>query len=172
MSTVGREAQQAGDAELVALCDAIAAAAHAGQVDKSGAPYVEHPRRVAARCKESRAKAAALLHDVLEDCPEWTTSRLIAAGVPDDVVDAVVVLSKQPGVTTADYLKRIALNPLALRVKLADIADNTDPQRMAKLRETDPATADRLTAKYANYRQLLAETRRTTPWTRPDPKQP
>lgn len=45
---------------VVGLCLAIAAGAHAGQVDKAGADYTEHPKRVSARCTTTRQKCAAL----------------------------------------------------------------------------------------------------------------
>lgn len=46
----------------------IIAAAHRGQVDKAGQPYITHPARVAARVAgDENAVAAAWLHDVVED---------------------------------------------------------------------------------------------------------
>lgn len=42
--------------------------------------------------------------------------------------------------------------PLALTVKLADLADNSDPQRLARL---DAATRERLITKYARARAEL-----------------
>lgn len=51
----------------IELCLSLASEAHAGQVDKGGAPYIEHPMRVALRCDTELRRCAALLHDVLED---------------------------------------------------------------------------------------------------------
>ena len=46
---------------------ALARQAHEGQVDKAGAPYIEHPLRMAATLQDENAKIVAILHDVVED---------------------------------------------------------------------------------------------------------
>jgi len=81
---------------VVARARAIAEAAHAGQVDKAGAPYFAHPARVAASLDEPIARCAAFLHDVVEDCPGWTLARLAAEGIPPTVIAAVDALTKAP----------------------------------------------------------------------------
>jgi (p)ppGpp synthase/HD superfamily hydrolase len=129
----------------------IAREAHAGQVDKSGNPYIYHPLRVMAKVKGPQAQMAAVLHDVIEDT-EVTADDLKAAGCPDEVIDSVIALSKVPGEAMPAYLRRVAANPVAVLVKRADIGDNSDPARMAKL---DPETQDRLRAKYAEAIRLL-----------------
>jgi (p)ppGpp synthase/HD superfamily hydrolase len=58
--------RHAGD-DLVDAALRIAARAHAGQTDKAGMPYIDHPKRVPARLATTELKAVALLHDVLED---------------------------------------------------------------------------------------------------------
>jgi (p)ppGpp synthase/HD superfamily hydrolase len=131
---------------------ALATRAHAGQLDKSGRPYIGHPLRVMAAVTGDHERMAAVLHDVVEDTAV-TPGDLRLAGVPQVVVDAVVALSKRPGEAQADYLARVAADPIALVVKHADIADNTSPHRLARL---DPATQARLTAKYAEALRLLA----------------
>ncbi|MFJ8966886.1 phosphohydrolase [Lentzea sp. NPDC102401] len=131
----------------------IATAAHDGQVDKSGRPYIGHPLRVMASMTGEHEQMAAVLHDVIEDTPV-TASDLLARGCPEVVVDAVVALSHLPEEPQEDYLRRVAANPLALSVKRADISDNLSPARMARL---DDATQDRLKAKYARALGLLAE---------------
>jgi (p)ppGpp synthase/HD superfamily hydrolase len=130
----------------------IARTAHQGQVDKSGQPYIGHPLRVMGRVSGPHARMAAVLHDVIEDTGV-TAAELLAAGCPPEVVDTVVVLTQLPGESQEDYLARVRTDPVALAVKLADIADNTSPPRIAML---DPATQDRLRAKYARAVQLLS----------------
>lgn len=130
---------------------AIATAAHEGQVDKSGRPYIGHPLRVMASVSGEHAQMAAVLHDVIEDTPV-TAADLLARGCPTAVVDAVVALSHLPDEPQADYLRRVAANPLAAIVKRADIADNLSPARMARL---DAAVQERLQAKYATALRLL-----------------
>lgn len=90
--------------ELVAEAERIAREAHAGQVDKIGVDYIEHPRRVAARFDadtQSDEVATALLHDVIEDT-SITADDLQKAGIPAHVIDAVLLLTKDPAETTLD----------------------------------------------------------------------
>lgn len=141
--------------DLVSIARRIATEAHRGQVDKAGAPYIGHPARVAGHAAaaggDERVVAAAWLHDVVEDT-DVTPDDLRAAGVPDDVVAAVLAVSKRPGESLEDYVGRVRADALAVAVKTADLADNTDPARMAQL---DEATRRRLTEKYARVRRLL-----------------
>jgi len=136
---------------------AIATRAHEGQLDKSGRPYIGHPMRVMAGVAQSgggdHERMAAVLHDVIEDT-EVTADDLLAAGAPPAVVTAVIALSKTPGEPQADYLARVAADPIAVVVKHADMADNSAPHRLARL---DRPTQDRLRTKYADARRLLAE---------------
>ena len=66
----------------VALAKGIAFVAHRGKHDRSGAPYIDHPGRIAERfdpVTEHVEAAAAWLHDVLEDTPV-TAQELFEAG--------------------------------------------------------------------------------------------
>lgn len=124
---------------------------HAGQVDKAGRPYVEHPMRVRDRVRGPAARMAALLHDVIEDCGV-TAEELLADGCPADVVRAVQALTKVKGEPLEASMRRVAADPLAVQVKRADIADNSDPARLAVL---EPALAERLAEKYRRSTALL-----------------
>lgn len=123
--------------DWVALAARIATEAHAGQVRRDGiTPYVKHPESVAARVAgDPRAEAVAWLHDVLEDT-SWTASDLRREGLPPEVVDAVVLLTKADGGDYGAYLHRVRANPLACRVKIADmlanLADRPTDRQIAK----------------------------------------
>ena len=138
--------------DLVALADRIAAEAHAGQVDKAGAPYIEHPRRVAASLDTPEEQAVALLHDVREDTL-LTAWDLWAEGVPAEIAAAVEVLTRRSGEGYLQgFIPRCASHPVARRVKLADLADNLRPERLALL----PAEqAEGLRRRYEAARALL-----------------
>ncbi|TWT85750.1 GTP pyrophosphokinase [Posidoniimonas polymericola] len=122
---------------LVDLAEQIAVRSHAGQFRRDGVtPYVEHPRAVVARVGDSpNLIATAWLHDVLEDTDE-TRESLLAAGVPAEVVDAVELLTKSPGVAYEAYLSAILGNPIAREVKIADmlsnLADGPTPKQIRK----------------------------------------
>lgn len=132
------------DAAYVATAQAIAIAAHDGQVDKLGAAYIDHPRRVSERLNDPLEQATAWLHDVLEDSV-ITRHDLLEAGIPGGVVEAVTVLTRTDAVSDTDYYARIRANPIALAVKRADIADNLEPWRVEQL---DASMQERLAAKY------------------------
>jgi (p)ppGpp synthase/HD superfamily hydrolase len=130
--------------DIVAQAKELAYRAHAGQVDKAGRPYIEHVARVAARVADDpEAEAVAWLHDVLEDCPRHSGEVLPMFGY--QVWRQVELLTRRD-ICDGIYYDCIAANPIALRVKLADIADNADESRLALLDET---TAARLRKKYA-----------------------
>jgi (p)ppGpp synthase/HD superfamily hydrolase len=139
--------------DQIATADAIASAAHASQVDKAGMPYVGHVRRVASYVDPANADAvvAALLHDVIEDAG-ISAAELAERGVPAVSIEAVELLTRRADVSPADYYQRICDHPIAREVKLADLADNTDPGRLATLSEAD---RNRLTLKYTNAYEAL-----------------
>lgn len=132
----------------------LAASYHAGQTDKLGEPYLDHLFRVADRVADlgPAHAAVALLHDILEDTAA-TEADLLAAGLDPALVEAVVVLTKTGG-SNADYYARVKRHTLARNVKLADVADNADPDRLNRI--ADPATRDRLAAKYAKAHAALS----------------
>lgn len=138
--------------DVVARAKAIAEQYHQGQQDKAGHPYVTHPARVARRVTgDPTLEAIAWLHDVVEDT-DATTDTLAAAGIPAEVITGVEAITHRPGELRDTYYARFAANPHALAVKRADIADNSDPDRLAQL----PAdTAQRLRVKYRNAAKKL-----------------
>lgn len=133
--------------------DAFAAAAHRGQVDKIGVPYIEHVRAVAAGLAPfgEDLVIAGLLHDVLEDT-DWTAGQLRAIGIPARSLAAVEAVTNQPGVPYEDKLRRIIRSSDATLVKIADNAHNSRPDRAAQL---PPDKRERLAAKYRSARAAL-----------------
>jgi len=128
----------------------IATWAHEGQIDKSGNPYIEHPKAVADMVEGDAAKMVALLHDVIEDTC-WSMTDLRKAGFCNRVLDAVDAITKRDDETHDAYLGRVKTNELALVVKLADIAHNES--RIDSI--PYPATKDRLRNKYEDARKIL-----------------
>lgn len=137
----------------------IALEAHAGQTDKNGGPYILHPLAVMGAMDSPVDKIVAVLHDVVED----TDVQLdyLAAEFSSDVVEAVDALTKRKGSLTGRscrdetleaYIARVRQNPIALRVKRADVAHNLSPSRIACLGSKD---AVRLAKKYAYTLTLL-----------------
>ena len=103
--------------------------AHKDQVDKSGMPYVFHPFHVAEQMKDEPTTIVALLHDVVEDT-DYTLKDIAAMGFGQDVVDALALMTHYKNVPYLDYVAKIKDNPIARKVKLADLAHNSDPTRL------------------------------------------
>lgn len=121
----------------------LARLAHIGQLDKSGEAYANHPMRVAANFEPGSAEwEIAWLHDVVEDCGVEVADLRSLFG--DEAAEAVALLSRNID-DGRDYYERIKQSPMALKVKLADIADNLDPERLDRL---DDKTRARLVKKY------------------------
>jgi guanosine-3',5'-bis(diphosphate) 3'-pyrophosphohydrolase len=129
---------------------AIAARAHAGQVDKARQPYILHPLKVMLRLQATKERIAAVLHDVVEDTP-ITLDDLRAAGFSPAVITAVDALTKRPGETRLQAAARAAADPVARAVKLADNAENLDLSRIENPTEKDYARL----REYEQVRALL-----------------
>jgi (p)ppGpp synthase/HD superfamily hydrolase len=121
---------------------------HGGQVDKQGMDYMLHPERVGqavAHLGEVH-EAVGYLHDTKED-QGVTDADLRAIGMPEAVIEAVDAISKRPDEKGtpggyARFIARVALNPIAREVKIADIRDNMRPGGTESL--------------YRRYRKALA----------------
>ena len=79
---------------------------------------------------------AALLHDVIEDT-DTTLNDMTLAGMPDAVVEAVGLLTHKRGTPYMDYIEGLADNPIAKKVKLADLEHNSDLSRLSEVTERD-----------------------------------
>ena len=109
---------------------AIAATAHAGQVDKGGAPYILHPLKVMLRMNSLEERIVAVLHDVVEDCG-ISLDDLRKEGFSEEVLTAIESVTKVPGESYEDFVERAAQNPIGRVVKLADLEENSDLSRIA-----------------------------------------
>lgn len=114
----------------------ICLAAHAGQTDLAGRPYFEHPVHLAEQMDDEATTCAALLHDAIEDT-DTTLDDLTCAGMQDEVVEAVGLLTHKRGVPYMEYIEGLADNPIAKKVKLADLEHNSDLSRLPEVTERD-----------------------------------
>ncbi len=132
--------------DLVKLADKFAEEKHRGQTDKAGMPYIGHPRAVAAKLSGETEKIAALLHDTVEDTD--TTVDEIRGLFGDEVAEAVQCLTHEEGVPYMEYVARIKENPLARKVKLADLSHNMDLSRLPEITEKDQKRLEKYRAAY------------------------
>lgn len=124
---------------------AIAAEAHAGQFDKGGAPYILHPLRVMMKMGSDDERIVAVLHDVVEDCPEWSLARLSEEGFSPLILNAISSVTRTKDESYDGYIERAGSNRIGRVVKVADLEDNLDHRRCA------PAS----TAREEKYRKAL-----------------
>jgi len=114
----------------------IALRAHAGQKGKDGSPYVLHPLRIMSRMHTDSERITAVLHDVVEDS-DITLDDLRAAGFPDEILTAVQLLTHEDGISYDAYVERLKPHPLARKIKLADLEDNSDIRRLSGIESKD-----------------------------------
>lgn len=127
----------------------IAVEAHRGQVDKAGAPYILHPLRVMLSLPDE-ARIVGVLHDVVEDCEEWTLERLRGEGFSSMVLDAIDSVTKRPDEMDNyfAFVERASRNAIGRDVKIADLRDNMNLERI-------PAPTDVDHARIERYREAL-----------------
>lgn len=115
---------------MLGLAISIASSAHLGQKDKNGKVYILHPLAVMNKMESEEEKIVAVLHDTIED----TSIRLeyLKKIFDKKVIDALDAISQREDETYANYIKRVKLNKLATKVKIADLNHNSLPERAFK----------------------------------------
>lgn len=134
--------------------------AHAGQVDKAGHPFWHHPVSVAFRLGPNATdteRKVALLHDVIEDT-HYTAANLLRMGYTEEEVTAVMILSRPPEgspdrTSYFDWIRSIIAsgNQIAIKVKIADSEENSDPERVKLM----PNAERGVTRRYEKSLELL-----------------
>lgn len=149
------------DDPMVQACLTIAEDAHLGQTDRGGRRYIHHPVHVACQMESVEEACAALLHDVLEDTP-MTAAKLdcmlelrgMKGPMRERVMDAVVALTREDDESYQDYMARVSRDPVAVKVKMADLRHNLDASRLKKM---GPKDLERMQG-YLHWLHLLEDT--------------
>lgn len=126
----------------------IAFDAHINQTDKTGMPYIYHPLHLAEHIGDNEVLiVTALLHDVVEDTP-LTFEELSAAGISDEVIDALRLLTHDESVPYMDYVRNIknSGNKTAIAIKKADLIHNSNTWRLVTLDEKAKERIEKYTA--------------------------
>jgi len=142
--------------QLLDLAISIAHQAHAGQLDKAGHPYIDHPLAVMEQVDTLAAKIVAVLHDAVEDS-DLTIEQLVSQGFPATVTDSIAAITKIEGESYEEYLERVMSNPLALQVKVADMTHNLDLTRIAKPTAKDFARTEK-------YQEVIKRLKAALDW--------
>ena len=140
--------------ELTNKAMKIAYAAHQGQTDYNGIPYIFHPIHLAEQMEDEISCCAALLHDVVEDTS--VTMAELAKEFPEEVIAVLRLLTHDDDTPYFDYVRKIKADPIAVRIKLADIAHNSDQTRCIGSKLTDSQLAY-WREKYTKARAILLE---------------
>ena len=126
--------------------------AHKEQTDKTGLPYVFHPFHLAEQMDDELSTVCALLHDVVEDT-EYSLDDLAKMGFPQEALDVLALLTHDSATPYMDYVKNLSHNTTAKKVKLADLAHNSDVTRL----DTVDEWAIKRNEKYKKAIELLSE---------------
>ena len=132
----------------------IAYEAHHGQVDYNGIPYIFHPIHLAEQMDDEITCCCALLHDVVEDTA--VTMEELQKAFPQEIIDVLKLLTHEDSVPYYDYVRAIKTNPTAVKIKLADIAHNSDQTRCVGSGLTDEQLSY-WKDKYAKAKAILTE---------------
>jgi (p)ppGpp synthase/HD superfamily hydrolase len=140
---------------------ALALEVHRGQKDKAGEPYILHPLRVMSKMDTDIGRVVAVLHDVIEDGGK---DAFIKADFPQEVYQYVGLLSRREGQPCHDYLSQVEQEALTIEVKIADLEDNLNPERIARLLKTgaDERKVFERVAKYEKAKERLLKAYRAT----------
>ena len=130
---------------------------HRNQRDRSGLPYILHPFHVAEQMDDEESTVVALLHDIVEDT-NTTFEDLKETGFSERVISALRLMTREEGVDYYDYVKEIGKDPLARKVKIADLEHNMQLERLDVVREKDLKRLE----KYRKCHEYLCELDRTT----------
>ena len=141
--------------ELTNKAMKIAYEAHNGQVDKGGVPYIFHPYHLAEQMDDEISTCAALLHDVVEDTD--VTFEDLEKHFPPEVMEVLKLLTHADDEDYYVYVRRLKDNPIAKKIKLADIAHNSDQSRLVGTDMDNAKTKEYFRKKYSKAIEILNE---------------
>ena len=130
----------------------IAVEAHRGQIDKAGKEYILHPMRVMLRGRNDTEMIVGILHDEVEDTP-ITIDMLRLEGFSEDILTAIECVTKRRGESYGTFIDRVLTNPLATQVKLYDMEDNMNRDRIPYPTPKDEARF----RKYEKYHKVILQ---------------
>ena len=143
---------------------AIAARAHDGKEDKGGEPYIFHVMRVAEAASKNAAPGlwdsryiVGVLHDVLEDSDiaEHEIAEALGIGLDSDIMNALRAITREDGEPYAEYIERCGRNELARVVKMHDLEDNMNLDRIPNPGKADRHRVERYAVALLYLRNIL-----------------
>lgn len=154
----------------LARAERIARIRHAGQTDKGGNPYIEHPKYVAEHVDTKFEKTVAWLHDTIEDTG-YTEDKMRVDGFDENVIRAVRLLTHDRNRPYLEYIRSLANRRSVRHVKMADIRNNMDLTRIPE-QERDSDDVKRRMRKYKAALDILSEYEANDPASSASPEPP
>lgn len=115
----------------------IAYNAHMNQFDRAGVPYIYHPIHLAEQMDTEIECIVALLHDVVEDTD--VTFEQLKKEFSGEVIEVLKLLTHDKNTDYMEYIMKLKKNPIAKKIKIADIKHNSDETRLEKVTLKDIA---------------------------------
>lgn len=128
------------------------------KVDKAGKPYIEHLYRVAIPfLVEPKLYYIALLHDIFEDTDVTEKELLSFEEIDDDSIKILKLLTREKDESYMQYIKKIATNEIAIKIKMSDLKDNMDITRLDKIKDEDIARLKKYHKAYKFLQEKVAK---------------
>lgn len=118
------------------LAEKIAKKVHEGQKDKAGVDYFEHVKTVSKMGNTLNEQIVGYLHDTIEDS-DMIFSDLESYGFSTFILNAVEAITRNDNESWNAYIRRVGENSLATKVKLNDLAHNSDLSRISQPKKVD-----------------------------------
>ncbi len=99
---------------------------------ENGECYKLHTYRVMEAMDTEEEQIVALLHDIVEDT-EMSHADLATEGFSKQIISTLEDLYRGNALRYFDYIEDLSINPLAAKVKLAEIKDNMDVVRVNRM---------------------------------------
>jgi (p)ppGpp synthase/HD superfamily hydrolase len=143
------------NSQLIGRAIKIACETHGGQVDKAGDPYLFHTFRIGMSLwPDVTATVVGLVHDTIEDSdkPRETWQRIYDE-LGSEIAVKVSHLSRKRGQSYDRYIEEVSMDNVCRKVKIADLKDNMDWDRVRRATENG---ATNMVALLEKYRKALA----------------
>jgi len=127
---------------------------HKGQIKNgTGEEFILHVLRVMMSMDSEDERISAVLHDIVEKS-NCTLEELKEQGFSNKIINTVDALSKRKGEDYSDYIKRVKKDPVAVKVKIADLEDNMDIRNIKDITSIDIEKMNRRKKYYLELKNL------------------
>lgn len=141
----------------LSLAIALAAKGFENKFDKGGEPYIMHCIRVMMKMETEDEKIVAILHDTVEDGVA-TFEVLRKLGFKNHILNSIYYLTHDKEIHSySEYIELIGRcsSHIPIKVKMADLEDNSNIMRLKGLREKDHERIKKYHESYTYLKNIL-----------------